>query len=82
LRRRRAWHCDHTRLGPASPGGDFLYLSRPKRSILVSHSDGGNRRCFGMPVGSMADVRYGWRLTIGLSDRGARLRWDKEGVDD
>jgi hypothetical protein len=35
-----------------------------------------------MPVGSMADVRYGWRLTIGLGDRGWRLRLAKEGIDD
>ena len=35
-----------------------------------------------MPVGSMADVRYGWRLTIGSSDRGWRLRLAKEGIDD
>ena len=29
----------------------------------------------------MADVRYDWRLTIGWSDRGSRLRLDKEEVD-
>jgi len=79
LRRRPAWHCDHTRLGPTSPGGDFPYLSRPKRSILVSHSDGGNRRCFGMPVGSVADVRYGWRLTNRFEQSPGRVFGEQKG---
>jgi len=61
---------------------DCICLSRPKRPILVPHSDRGNRRCHGVLIGGVADVRYGWRLTIGSSDRGSHLRWAKEGIDD
>jgi hypothetical protein len=46
-----------------------MCLTRPERPILVPYTDRGHRCRRGMLIGGVADVRYGWRLTIGSSDR-------------